>query len=371
FPSGAESQTTYPTPSLLQGSWIRARDSQLVTFTSNEMSGPALPAGSEAITDYSLYQISGNQYLIGLQGPIQGAGDDQMLYFCWELVRITDRTYKLYELTPIASGTTSYSTHRVIIEQSPFYTKTVSDACTLTTSSVAPTVLYKVSSSSATDVSPSTIPDAVQDCPADVFATYEYIKDGTGCASGASELDFCVDRRTAHVDYTKCATPKIMYSSDGLLSCLTSYTLNSNVHILLINHDTTVDDSTAYRFVCMELDTSGGQEQATVYPKECSGSTSHSLALTRTVPIAVGASVGIVAIVAVVVLVVILYKVLKARNQRAITPSKPTQNGNAHRDASPSDEEQPTVPAETETPRTSRLPPLANDATPKSPALRS
>ena len=69
-------------------------------------------------------------------------------------------------------------------------------------------------SGSATDVSLPPGNDVVQQCPPEVFATYTYVKDGAGCSGSSSSLDFCVDRETAHVDYTACSSPHILYSRE-------------------------------------------------------------------------------------------------------------------------------------------------------------
>ena len=70
-----------------------------------------------------------------------------------------------------------------------------------------------VPNGAATDVDVTSLPGsaAVQQCPPEVFATYTYIKDGSGCSGSSSELDFCVDLQSARVDYSLCST-KILFS---------------------------------------------------------------------------------------------------------------------------------------------------------------
>ena len=70
-----------------------------------------------------------------------------------------------------------------------------------------------VPSGAATDVDVTSMSGsvAVQQCPPEVFATYTYIKDGSGCSGSSSKLDFCVDLQSARVDYSLCSI-KILFS---------------------------------------------------------------------------------------------------------------------------------------------------------------
>ena len=70
-----------------------------------------------------------------------------------------------------------------------------------------------VPNGAATDVDVTSLPGsvAVQQCPPEVFATYTYIKDGSGCSGSSSKLDFCVDLQSARVDYSLCST-EILFS---------------------------------------------------------------------------------------------------------------------------------------------------------------
>lgn len=336
-------QTPCAIPSALQGSWLRASDSKILSFNSSLVANHVLTdQGTNQYSSFSCQQSSGDKYVMG---DIKTEHEDPLntlekfyVHFCWQLIQLSESTFLLFQLTPLTTRNDgSFQVQRVYKQNSTDSPPLLSQICSLDNTTEPPTILFKVPSG-ANDLDPSAIAAVRKTCPADVFATYSYVKDVSGCQGTASELDFCVDRMTARVNYTLCPT-EILYSQGGLLSCLYSFTLSNVLYILLANHDpeASVDKSNHFRFACMEFNstTSGSTktETATIYPGECSGSKKHSLALTRKiscvpddsskldiVPIIAGVVAGVVVIALIVVIVVLVVK-LKAHRERLVTPS--------------------------------------------------
>ncbi|KAL8573456.1 hypothetical protein ACOMHN_032470 [Nucella lapillus] len=126
----------------------------------------------------------------------------------------------------------------------------LTSVCALDPASLHPTVLYRVSSDATSDVNVTSINMAEQQCPSQLLANYTYIKNDTGCAGKDSRLDFCVDRKTARVNYNSC-NESVLFSETGVLSCVASFTIQSTIYVMLVNHDDSVDDVNYFRFACL------------------------------------------------------------------------------------------------------------------------
>ncbi|XP_076467595.1 uncharacterized protein LOC143298598 [Babylonia areolata] len=267
-------------PSGLQGRWLRASDGLAVTLTSSGLEGHLLTVGSTSYDRFVCAASNGaDVFVFRLENEVDGMIGKVMGFFCWNLKKVTASTYLLYQLTPIATEG-SFANDRAVAGQKESVPP-LTDVCLTEPASLHPTLLLTLPSDAA-DVGADTIKMAGQQCPPEVFATYTYTKDGTGCTGTDSRLDFCEDRETARVNYTACDV-RVLFSESGNLSCAASFTLAGTVFILLVNHDDSVDNTNYFRVVCLKMERDGESEKAVVYPRDCTATTgSHSLALSRT-----------------------------------------------------------------------------------------
>ncbi|XP_070183475.1 uncharacterized protein, partial [Littorina saxatilis] len=260
----------------ISGSWYRPYDSATITFTGPQLRGHVTPIGSQSPDDYACWRSTGSKYVFQVENTVDGPLGPTRGYFCWQLVPLTSTTALLYQLTSIHTGAyfPGQRVHNVNMgQQDP----SISEVCSLDSTVEYPSILYKVSNPNATDVDVATAPSARQNCPADVLATYSYEKDQP-CPDGVSQLNFCLDGQTARVD-ANCSD-EILFSNDGVLSCLAHFTRGDKLFMILLNEDSTLT-GTATRFACLMIQGAGS---AVAYANDCTSSTNtdtHALTMNR------------------------------------------------------------------------------------------
>ncbi|XP_076446289.1 uncharacterized protein LOC143283804 [Babylonia areolata] len=263
-------------PNILEGTWHRVDTSTSVTITSSDTTGipfpDSIPLSEEG---YDCIQSSDTRYMFGTKGTFSNyLGGTSKAYFCWELTEESEATVLLRTLTETATaGTLPGQTMYEGFTSSSVPLLDV--VCKLSSESVLPTLLYKTDGGILKSFTQSE-----QQCSPDLFATYNYVKDGNDCQGRDSSLDFCMDRSTARVDYTACDT-KILFSEGGKLSCLLFFTKDSSTYQFLFNQDASPDGTTYQQFVCTQLTKSGDSEKLKVLDKTCTNP-EHTLDLTIT-----------------------------------------------------------------------------------------
>ncbi|XP_070197795.1 uncharacterized protein [Littorina saxatilis] len=250
-------------PLSLLGTWYRTNTGSPITFNHTAMLGHQLAAAGELFTEFTCEYSFEFQYVFAVRNVDASQVD---AYFCWKLVRSTDMSFLLYPLTPTADNG-SYIGERVVQRPKTDPVPPVAEVCSLHPDNVLPTMLYKWPSGIG-DIDVTQIASSKTQCPNDLLASFDYIKDNSGCSSSDSELDFCKDRATAHVNYTTCGT-KILFSEKGVLSCTAFFKYGVSTYAMLVNHDSQVN-APFRRFACMKITKHGDGQSAIVYPGDCS-----------------------------------------------------------------------------------------------------
>ncbi|XP_025087722.1 uncharacterized protein LOC112560246 [Pomacea canaliculata] len=157
-------------------------------------------------------------------------------------------SYQLYELTALNELPDTLNI-RIYTTSNTDPTPDINAVCSLNASEETPTYLFEVSSAQDKDINITSLSSLAQPCPPEVQATYSYVVDGTGCNGSDSDLNFCVDRRTARTDYGLCSS-RILFSAGGNLTCIAAFRVSGALVVMLLNQDVSLVTSTS-RFACM------------------------------------------------------------------------------------------------------------------------
>nr|KAG5706334.1 hypothetical protein BaRGS_026116 [Batillaria attramentaria] len=103
---------------------------------------------------------------------------------------------------------------------------------------------------------------AATQCPDPLLATFNSytidIGSGAQCGGSAAFINICTDLASISIDYTLCST-KAMYSNAGNLQCVYYSSSGSTYYVNVYNKDTTVDDTSYFRYACLVLPSSSSE----------------------------------------------------------------------------------------------------------------
>ncbi|XP_060083859.1 uncharacterized protein LOC132563114 [Ylistrum balloti] len=249
------SECTCSLPTNLEGSWTSSEQGSM-TFTSTSLLN--YPTTTFGTFTFACDTYSGSQYV--LRSPtFTYLSVDFDAYLCLVLTELSSSKFTYF----IGSEPNSYAGNDRLKTSSPTTNLTVANVCDR---SSYPTGTYYVL------VKDGEINSAKTDFPTDLQSKWTYTYDnGSGsdvCSGNTTSADVCTTTSDISFSYSSCSQ-MVMYSSGGILYYLYSFTDSSNTYINLYNADTTTDESSTYRFICLVMTTSGDNRYITQYPKQC------------------------------------------------------------------------------------------------------
>ncbi|XP_069129004.1 uncharacterized protein [Argopecten irradians] len=246
-------------PDEITGVWYSA-DKGALSFNSTMIDNyPIFMSYSVNSLDFVCEQNEGYKYLLKSTTTTLVFGSYIYGYICIELKRISPYKYYYYLGTTVEQTVNEHVYGRVAA-----VTVTMTDVCNRAEPYEDSSFIMLVKDGHAF----SSFGEA--SCTG-LLANYGSVtvKDytATTTCTGSSSVG-CTDRTRQQFTYASCAT-SMMFSSDGLFMCMRAITYGDYIYLSLWNNDTTVDDSTTFRFTCMAISESGGVANVTMHPRYC------------------------------------------------------------------------------------------------------
>ncbi|XP_033742590.1 uncharacterized protein LOC117329019 isoform X3 [Pecten maximus] len=220
---------------------------------------PIFMSYSVSSLDFVCEENQGYKYLLKSTTTTLVFGSYIYGYLCIELRRVSPYKYYYYLGTTVEQTVNEHIYGRVAA-----VTVTMTDACNRAEPYEDSSFIMLVK-----DGAPySTLGEA--SCTG-LLANYGSVtvKDYTGATScTGSSVVGCSDRTRQQFTYASCAT-SMVFSSGGLFMCMRATTYGDYIYLSLWNNDTTVDDSSTFRFTCMAISYGGGNAFLTVHPRYC------------------------------------------------------------------------------------------------------
>lgn len=242
-----------PFPTQLQsGTWISS-DMGDVTFNATHFSVTNLGGRFGAVTFECITSGTWIKYY-SVSSAFQYLGNSLKASICFNLQQQSDTKWVYMLMTDTLANT---DTTRIYLNADS-HSFTWSDVCTRTADSYAQQRLLIKEDS--VNVSTST-------CGNNIAGLYEYYN-VTGMSCSDTRMDVCTDTTGVTFNYTRCAT-KMAYSANGVLACVHSSTVGTQLQQTLYNMDTTTDESTYYRYTCLIAEVHNGVTYVSMFPRGC------------------------------------------------------------------------------------------------------
>ncbi|XP_021347576.1 uncharacterized protein LOC110446646 [Mizuhopecten yessoensis] len=219
--------------------------------------------------DFACEENQGYKYLLKSTTTTLVFGSYIYGYLCIDLRRVSQYKYYYYIGTTVEQTVNEHIYGRVAAT-----TVTMADACNRAEPYEESTYVMLVKDGAAY----SSLGEA--SCTG-LLANYGSItvQDYTGATScSGSSVNGCSDRTQLQFTYASCAT-SMVFSSGGLFMCMRATTYGDYIYLALWNNDTTVDDSSTYRFTCMAISLDGSNAYVTEYPRYCKDTSQTSVAV--------------------------------------------------------------------------------------------
>ncbi|XP_060065148.1 uncharacterized protein LOC132545482 [Ylistrum balloti] len=246
-------------PDEISGVWYSADKGPLTFNSTMIVNYPIFMSYSVNSLDFVCEENDGYKYLLKSTTTTLVFGSYIYGYLCIELRRVSPYKYYYYIGTTVEQTVNEHIYGRVAA-----ITVTMTDACNRAEPYEDNTFVMLVK-----DGAPySTLGEA--SCTG-LLANYGSItvKDYTGTTScSGSSVVGCTDRTRLQFTYASCAT-SMVFSGAGLFMCMRAVTYGDYIYLALWNNDTTVDDSSTFRFTCMAIANDGSNAYLTEYPRYC------------------------------------------------------------------------------------------------------
>ncbi|KAL4230764.1 hypothetical protein ACF0H5_011139 [Mactra antiquata] len=249
---------TFPSP--IRGTWLSSESEKgALEFSDSYFTG--YPVAAFPTNNFTCLLNSGTQYVVQSE-TFRRFGLNFYAYLCLDIREVTTVLSRdLFIYYKPSDKQVDANNERVVFRLAAFAPPALSDICTVT--NYSSTFRYSVLMKN------NTIDSVKSECPIPFLGDFSYTYDtGSGNLCNDSLVKVCQDDKdTMNWDYSSCSQIQA-YSAGGVTNCIYYSEVGSLYTIHVYNRDTTVDDSTTYRFTCYQA-TGYDTVQATQHPGDC------------------------------------------------------------------------------------------------------
>ncbi|KAJ8298288.1 hypothetical protein KUTeg_024819 [Tegillarca granosa] len=262
-------------PENLRGQFISAHKGFL-TFNATTITGYTTTVPNLPVVSWECQIKEGNKYKLQAIESTATFGGTLFLHLCLEIHAVSENKFYYYLGTNRHSFAQDY-VEGVIATDATTALNDVDNSCNRAEPYNPGSYILLVKDGSVESG------NATIQCPTDLLAVFSGVNitnsAGTKEYCEDTTLDVCNDRTMLNYTYNDtCSTVKT-YSAGGVYSCVYAIEDSGTTYLGVWNNDTTVDDSTTFRFTCYAFQKSGGIVYATEAPRFCNDSDQTSTAV--------------------------------------------------------------------------------------------